>query len=51
MSMLDNLGLIGKNGIRALLKSERERWTCPVCGGTINVHRGKCSLCGKERVT
>lgn len=49
MSMLDNLASIRKNGIRAFLKEERQRWTCPACGGVINVHRGTCSVCGKER--
>lgn len=48
MSMLDNLAAIKKDGIRAFLKSERERWTCTACGGTINVHHYRCSACGKE---
>ncbi len=49
MSMLENLEAIKEHGIRAFVKSERERWTCRECGGVINVHRGKCSSCGKER--
>jgi hypothetical protein len=49
MSMLENLEAIKKLGIRAFVKSERERWTCKTCGGTIDVHHGKCSACGKER--
>jgi hypothetical protein len=48
MSMLDNLAAIKKDGIRAFLKSERERWTCAACGGTIDVHHYRCSACGKE---
>jgi hypothetical protein len=48
MSMLDNLAAIKKDGIRAFLKSERERWTCTACGGTIDVHHYRCSVCGKE---
>jgi hypothetical protein len=47
MSMLDNLEAIRKNGIRAFVKSERERWTCKACGGTIDVHHYRCSACGK----
>ena len=38
ISMLDNLAAIRKDGIRAFVKSERERWTCKACGGTIDVH-------------
>ena len=49
MSMLENLSAIRKNGIRAFVKSERERWTCTACGGTIDVHHARCSACGKER--
>lgn len=48
MSMIDNLEAIKKDGIRAFVKNERERWTC-TCGGTIDVHHGRCSACGKER--
>jgi hypothetical protein len=48
MSMLDNLAAIRKDGIRAFVKSEKERWTCTSCGGTIDVHHYRCSSCGKE---
>ncbi len=49
MSMLENLEAIRKNGIREFVKTERERWTCTTCGGTIDVHHRRCSVCGKER--
>jgi len=49
MSMIENLEAIKNEGIRAFVKRERERWTCPSCGGTIDVHHGKCSVCGKAR--
>ena len=49
MSMIENLAAIKEHGIRAFVKTERERWTCPACDGTINVHRGKCAACGYER--
>lgn len=48
MSMLDNLTAIKRDGIRAFVKSERERWTCRECSGTIDVHHHRCSGCGKE---
>lgn len=48
MSMIENLDAIRRVGIRAFVKSEQERWTCKSCGGTINVHRYRCSACGKE---
>jgi len=49
MNMIDNLEKIRSLGIREFIKMERERWTCKACGGIINVHKGKCSDCGKER--
>jgi hypothetical protein len=50
MSMIANLGAIREHGIRAFVGTERDRWTCQSCGGTIDVHHGKCADCGKERV-
>lgn len=47
MSMLENLAAIEKDGIRAFVKAERERWICKACGGTIDVHHYRCSDCGK----
>lgn len=49
MSMIENLENIIRLGIREFVKDERVRWTCPKCGGTINVHRWKCFDCGAER--
>lgn len=48
MSMLENLAAIKKDGIRAFVRSERERWTCKACGRTVDVHHYCCSVCGKE---
>ena len=47
MSMIANLILIKDKGIQHFLSEESEKWTCPECGGTINVHRDVCSTCGK----
>lgn len=47
MSMLENLAAIQKDGIRAFVRSEHERWTCRGCGGTIDVHHHRCSCCGR----
>jgi hypothetical protein len=49
MGMIENLTAIKEHGIRVFVKTERERWTCRVCGGTIDVHHRKCAACGKER--
>jgi hypothetical protein len=49
MSMLANLQAIHEHGIREFVRTERDRWTCKTCGGTIDIHHGQCSVCGKER--
>ncbi|MGV8084521.1 MAG: DUF3795 domain-containing protein [Coriobacteriia bacterium] len=46
MSMLENLGKIGDVGVEAFVESERERWTCPECGGIQCVHTDGCIYCG-----
>jgi hypothetical protein len=51
MSMVENLAAIREYGIRNFIRTERERWTCKACGGTIDVHHGRCASCGKEPET
>jgi hypothetical protein len=46
ISMIENLLTIKNLGIRRFLKKEKIRWTCPACGGTVCVHKGKCRDCG-----
>jgi hypothetical protein len=48
MSMIENLAAIRAGGIRRFAADEKRRWTCPDCGGTINVHRAVCSACGRK---
>lgn len=45
MSMIDNLVRIRKFGIRPFIENEKERWTCPECGGIICVHKSQCLFC------
>ncbi|MBP2030468.1 hypothetical protein J2755_001402 [Methanohalophilus levihalophilus] len=49
MSEIENLEFIKENGIRKFVRNEKARWTCPECGGTICVHKGSCSSCGKKK--
>jgi hypothetical protein len=48
MSMIENLDTIQNRGIRKFLASERARWACPECGGTICVHNRYCYDCGNR---
>ncbi len=45
-SVIDNLGLIRLGGLRKFLQSEKAKWTCTGCVGTVSVHTGLCSSCG-----
>jgi hypothetical protein len=49
MSEIANLEFIKKEGIEKFVEHEKVRWTCPECHGTVNVHSGACSGCGKYR--
>ncbi|MBP7497381.1 MAG: DUF3795 domain-containing protein [Bacteroidales bacterium] len=51
MSMLENLNSIKINGLKSFVTSEKERWLCHKCGGSICVHRGYCLSCKKSEVT
>ncbi len=44
--MLENLESIKNNGIKKFTDSEKKRWACEKCGGTVCVHRGYCLECG-----
>jgi predicted RNA-binding Zn-ribbon protein involved in translation (DUF1610 family) len=44
--MIDNLSMISASGIRAFMRSEKEKWACPNCGELICVHKPACLSCG-----
>ncbi len=46
MSMTDNLERIRKLGVRQFMRDEKDRWTCPGCGGILCVHISHCPCCG-----
>lgn len=50
MSMIENLEYIRESGIRAFVRNEKDRWTCPECGGVFCVHRAICFNCGTELI-
>ncbi|MFO7637210.1 MAG: methyltransferase domain-containing protein [Clostridia bacterium] len=48
MSMLENLGTIRNEGIKAFMRGQAVKWTCPHCKSLLCVHRGKCLACGNK---
>ena len=45
MSMIENLESISKLGVKAFIKSETPKWSCPKCGEMICCHNGLCLSC------
>jgi len=45
MSVIDNLTIIEKLGIRHFTRTEVERWACPAFGTIICVHKENCIRC------
>ena len=48
MSMIENLDFIKIYGMRKFVKNEKDRWTCPECGGIFCVHKGRCLNCSRS---
>jgi hypothetical protein len=45
MSMIDNLKAIQEGGMDKFLNTQKVKWTCPNCGGSICCHNGLCLHC------
>jgi hypothetical protein len=45
LSLIENLTYIKENGMNAFLEQEKQKWTCPTCGGVICVHTKRCYSC------
>jgi hypothetical protein len=48
VSLIEGAMLHKSLGAKQYLLREREKWTCPDCGGVISLHDGVCSECAKE---
>jgi len=49
MSMIENLLFIKDEGMDAFLDKEKQKWSCPECGGIVTCHGGRCLKCGYEK--
>lgn len=45
MSLIENLKFIKEKGMDAFLENEKQKWTCPKCGGVICIHTKRCYRC------
>jgi len=48
VSLIENALRLETIGARQFMIEEREKWTCPACGGVISLHDRVCSECGKR---
>lgn len=47
MSLIENLELIKKAGVQALIENQQARYNCPTCGQLRSVHNQRCFACEK----
>lgn len=47
-SLLANSQYVKENGPAAFMEQQKERFTCPVCGGVISIHDAECSECQRR---
>ncbi len=50
MSMIENLIAIRDIGMDDFLRSQKEKWACPSCGGSVCCHTGLCVRCDLEKM-
>jgi hypothetical protein len=48
LNVIENLRSIKEQGMEGFLETERRKWRCPDCGGTICCHNGLCLGCKLE---
>ena len=48
-SLIKNSHFVQAHGLDCFMEQQKEKYTCPKCGGIISIHDGECSEC-KEKV-
>ena len=43
-----NVNTFRKLGVAEYVQYQKQRWSCPSCGGIVTFYHYKCSVCGKE---
>ena len=44
-SLTENSRCVSEGGVEAFMEKQKERYTCPACGGIISLHDRECSEC------
>lgn len=48
VSLVENSAFAGQYGLERFMAGQKEKYTCPICGGVISVHDGECSECQEK---
>jgi hypothetical protein len=48
MSMIENLEIIKRSGLKIFIRREKAKWACSKCGEIICVHKENCISCGRK---
>ncbi len=44
-SLIENSKFVKENDLTVFMKLQKEKYTCPKCGGIISIHDSECSEC------
>lgn len=47
-SLVENSRFVCRYGLNAFMQAQKERYTCPKCGGVFSLHDGVCSECQEK---
>lgn len=50
-SLQENSLFVKENGLAEFMEQEKQKYTCPECGGIISLHDLECSECGKRNAS
>lgn len=45
LSLIENSQIVKEKGIYTFMETQKEKYTCPICGGIISIHDLECSEC------
>ncbi|GKH01605.1 hypothetical protein CE91St54_61900 [Hungatella hathewayi] len=47
-SLMENSGFVREHGLELFMEMQKEKYTCPKCGGIISIHDRECSECQEK---
>lgn len=47
-SLMENSEFVCQHGLEIFMEQQKEKYTCPKCGGIISIHDRKCSECQEK---